>query len=154
MNKKDLQRLISAGWIDPSQLKDDEGIEKKEFIESQLKDDVAEIVRRSSEGSRQKTNEELHKELWGWLAETGSNTKKDWPGWAEIFPGDKALENNCFCCAEAWFDLDCGNCPVDWGEENDCVSKGTLFNLWYKEKTIEKRKILAAQIRDLPWNPR
>jgi hypothetical protein len=107
---------------------------------------------------KEKTNEELHKELWNWLAETGANTKNDWPGWTEIVE-DKALKNKCFCCAEVWFDgecLDCGNCPVDWGneEEIDCLSQGTLFDLWYKEEAIEKRKILAAQIRDLPWNPR
>ena len=96
---------------------------------------------------------ELHKELWGWLAETGDAWKSNWPGWQQY-----RSSNDCFACEAC--EEDCSECPIDWvGNENyafsygdrQCCASGSLYEEWDTSKTTYERKKLAAQIRDLPW---
>lgn len=104
--------------------------------------------------------EKLHKELWGWLAETGSEVKFDAP----ILNGRDIL-NGCFCCEIAGWDdesedmnciYDPSLCPITWVDDNDsfsvpCESQDSPYRKWRFVETLEDRKHWAAIIRDLPW---
>lgn len=98
-------------------------------------------------------NHENHKKLWGWLAETGSQYKSDWPGWGNI----NIVENDCFACEEDnYLDPDgagfCDNCPIDFGAGyGKCCASKSLYQQWDDCTDIEIRKQLADTIRDLPW---
>lgn len=109
------------------------------------------------------TNEQLHRELWGWLAETGSKNKAAWPGWEalEDMPHRyvaRAIHCRCFACQEG-HDRDknleeCSNCPLDFGcGYGSCQSPGSLYDQWdyCLDNRIKTLKKLAAKIRDLPW---
>ena len=112
-----------------------------------------------------KTSEELHalhKELWGWLAKTGTG-KSEWPGWlnnGEVL----SLYSACFACLEATIrelnlidssDSDCEKlCPIDWGPMATWCARGSAYMSWMSAETKKTRKKYAAIIRDLPWSPR
>lgn len=114
-----------------------------------------------------KTSEELHalhKELWGWLAETGKE-KKDWPGWMRkdvvFFVGEGRFDqeewNHCFACRCAL--ICCANCPLDFpniprDQECFCETEGSPLDGWYSAITKEEKMEYAAIIRDLPWSER
>ena len=98
-----------------------------------------------------KTSEELHelhKELWGWLAETGK-TNILWPKWKddalmEFFP--------CFACHEKNIRTNgsgaCDGCPL-----GNCDA----WDMWHAAQVVgdtESSKKYAAIIRDLPWSQR
>ena len=99
-----------------------------------------------------KTSEELHalhRELWGWLAETGRPWKSEWPGWKE-----NAAPHYCFACGEmAYRGRGCRSCPVEW-EASDCEAGDSAFLKWLLTDSRDDRKKYAAIIRDLPWSPR
>lgn len=110
-----------------------------------------------------KTNEQLHRELWGWLAETGSKNKYAWPGWdaLEDMPYRSvaiAINRLCFACQEG-NDRDnylnkCSHCPLDFGlGYGNCHGEGSLYDKWIYcgDNRIKTLKKLAAKIRDLPW---
>jgi len=102
-----------------------------------------------------KTNEELHRELWGWLAETGTRYKREWPGWKSCGGYDNVC-GGCFACKEGMmhsktFGSLCCHCPIDAGTVPLCGKDESLYTKWNRSKTIEDRKKYAAIIRDLPW---
>ena len=90
---------------------------------------------------------ELSIELWEWLAETGSEYKRDWPEWEKY----GKVDVNCFLCAYVRL-TGCGACPYDeifgWCDTNDAP-----YHRWYNVKTIEDRKKYAkkflAQLKEL-----
>lgn len=106
-----------------------------------------------------------HKQMWGWLAETGKRNKGDWPEFKEINPP----ANTCFACAYAdkvlnekscdWNVSRCQYCPIDWGSNPKqtcfCEGIGSPYLTWWinsiKGGSPQERKRLAAIIRDLPW---
>ena len=112
----------------------------------------------------------LHVALWGWLAETGSQFKQDWPRWTTNGGNISRVSiGDCFCCE---YDMAVGNggqvavcsmCPIAWGdpdeteyavgmEECPCqMVSDSPFRVWENATDIEERKRLAAIIRDLPW---
>ncbi len=100
------------------------------------------------------SNEELHRELWRWCAETGAR-KEDWPGWNVCHD---VYRNTCFACIEAIRRQTpntnmCDHCPVEWSTTpNRC--DGSAFEEWNillgTNKTME-RKRLASIIAELPW---
>ena len=105
-----------------------------------------------------RSSEELHKkhqELWGWLAETGSEFKDQWPGW-EDEDHIIAYEEQCFACeavniAYASRSRTCGShCPVSWNGRH-CCFRGAEYSQWLACESEDGRKKLAAIIRDLPW---
>lgn len=109
-----------------------------------------------------KSNEELHRELWGWLAETGKK-KDEWPGWYGKDSIEDAIGNRCFACNEAgWVEvnelLDCEMCPIIWFTplefHGQCQKIDSPYRLWEKASSEEVRKYWAAIVRDLPWRSR
>jgi hypothetical protein len=105
-----------------------------------------------------KQAEKLHKELWGWLAETGAYSKGSWPkwegesGWGHYYKGIDIV-NDCFACMAAGYR--CNKCPITWKDEDvdipDCTQYGAFYTKWIDAKTPKTRKKYAAVIRDLPW---
>jgi len=95
-----------------------------------------------------------HRALWDWLAETGSDIKAAWPGWAEY---DRMAMSYCFVCeCHRTYVGPCHvRCPAVWpGGAGCCETAGNddgVFELWRAERNINARRELAAQIRDLPW---
>jgi hypothetical protein len=110
-----------------------------------------------------KSNEELHRELWNWCAETGKG-KYAWPGWNYY----KDLITNCYCfaCEEAEIrsnhgDDSCNSCPILWSDDPDwgnwCAVPNTFYSLWasaLKNKDIETAKKYAKLIAEMPWRER
>jgi len=94
------------------------------------------------------TNHEKHILLWDELARTGRKNK--YLTFSGLFPEESAIMS-CWACEEC--DADCDVCPIDWGEHLYCSDDewDGLYDLWSSAKTKNKRKLLAAQIRDLPW---
>jgi hypothetical protein len=123
--------------------------------------------------------EELHRELWNWIAEnlpkgnmnyplnaqTMTDIKMDWPGWEIYYKDYDTATNQCFACDDC--DVECIKCPLTWGdlhqrnEEEDedmdydppCES---LKDSPYKQllKTVKTRSTavkLAQQIADMKW---
>lgn len=101
-----------------------------------------------------KTAKARHKKLWNWLAETGDRRKDNCPFW--VWNGGKwgYVEHSCFACEVA--DDNCSDCPIKW-PGIDCIDRKSigdsngLFAQWNSCLDPDKRKALAAQIRDLPW---
>ena len=97
----------------------------------------------------------LHRELWGWLAETGDDCKGNWPEWK--FNGGKVKEvrHSCFPCEVAR--KGCPKCQITWGPDNDdspgafCQQPSSPWEKWRHKERETTRKRLAAIIRDLPW---
>ena len=95
-----------------------------------------------------------HRELWGWLAETGEEGKFAWPEWEKY----GIAKNRCFLCEFTQPDdvedrkNACENCPCVWPntDTNYFPCEISLYTAWQNAETTEERKALAAQIRDLP----
>ena len=110
-----------------------------------------------------RTSEELHalhRELWGWLAETGERRKQNWTRWNEL---DDSLSVSkgclCFACQEARERGATGECnfacPISWVvDQRSCLFIGSPYSRWVLSDTKKGRKKYAAIIRDLPWSPR
>lgn len=104
------------------------------------------------------TNHEKHILLWDELAKMGVSLNVKDDVFARLFPDcDKdsdAACNSCWACQEdeelRGDGPTCRHCPIDWGEKQ-CSDEGTLFNAWSTSEDPEQRKLLASQIRDLPW---
>lgn len=103
-----------------------------------------------------KSNHELHKELWFWLAENPDKGKNSWPGWGKL----PCNAYKCFACAqtETKFGIDCDICPLDWEVEDDgfyCEHDGSIFVAWGSSKhDLEKRSIMAEVIATKTWHKR
>ena len=103
------------------------------------------------------TNHEKHIAMWNRLAETGGDDKGKVID--ALFKGEAPL-CDCYACesvkykvgARQWY-ADCEKCPVEWSKHESyrCTESGTLYSLWCEEFSPNTRKLLAAQIRDLPW---
>lgn len=103
-----------------------------------------------------RTNEELHRALWRWLAETGSGNKEDWPEWKHN-GGMYVACASCFACQEA--NHICGgcclpkdnHCPIKWGKAGrGCHANGSPLVSWFLSNK-DTRKKYAAIIAELPW---
>ena len=98
---------------------------------------------------------DLHKQMWGILAETGWGSKIK--ALRKMGLG-RIPEVSCFAC-EAESRISCADpfptcvCPLDWGYlyKEPCMMG--LFDQWLTAETKEERKRLAALIRDLPLAP-
>jgi hypothetical protein len=104
-----------------------------------------------------KLAEKLHKELWGWLAETGNGSKSAWPKWDFNQGKIESMDVDCFACAVVNnLESRChGKCQIDWtknyGFGDDCLQDDSPFYKWDVADTARTRKKYAAIIRDLPW---
>lgn len=88
---------------------------------------------------------ELHRELWGWLAETGNLFKWDHPKhdeWKSKYIGF----HGCFPCTLSNFD--CTKCPIDSEHIGSCRYP---YEEWSSAQTPKTRKEYAAMIRDWEW---
>ena len=89
----------------------------------------------------------LFREHWKWLAETGSNSKEDWPG----YNFDNPIESDCFLCEYAGQHPTghyCGdNCLIAWSGMDCEVGE---FGKWCDAKTVRIRKKYAKIISELP----
>jgi hypothetical protein len=102
--------------------------------------------------------------MWGWLAETGNKSKRNWPGFNQI---KSQPSNECFACeyvekvaGDYNYSLDRCRlfCPIDWGSTEKgsvCEGEGSPYLEWWinciKGGNIKQRREWAAKIRDLPW---
>lgn len=91
-----------------------------------------------------------HREMWNWLAKSGSRYKGDWPDLDNF--EEVISHNSCFLCYYA--DMWCSHCPLEWPglgcsyiAAND--ERG-LYTQWVEEEDIEARKIIALKIANLP----
>jgi hypothetical protein len=103
------------------------------------------------------TFEELHqahRELWGWLAETG-RSKGEWPGWQTR----DVPASLCYPCLAAQWARGmknchvCSCCPVlEWGGRS--CGDG-IYGKWLRSPWgSETRKVYAREIARLPWTDR
>ena len=91
----------------------------------------------------EKTNEELHREMWNWLAENPEKKKSDWLDKEKI-----SARDNCFACEEC--NGDCNKCPLD-SEVIGCHKPNGLWHVWRTSENADFRKALARVIAELPW---
>jgi hypothetical protein len=93
------------------------------------------------------TNHEKHILLWDELARTGSMNKSG--TFYKLFTISRQ-SGYCWACEDCG--CACSLCPIDWGNGAWCLDEDTLYDQWCEAtEDIEDRKLLAAQIRDLPW---
>lgn len=99
------------------------------------------------------TNHEKHILLWDELARTGVWTGEKPVVFDRLFPNCDA--NSDAACNACWACEECGGncelCPIDWVEEGDCCDLPSPYKRWKQQSDPDQRKLLAAQIRDLPW---
>ena len=98
------------------------------------------------------TNKERHYKLWNELAETGGSSKVQ--AFHDVFASKDVPipQDYCFACQECIDRGDpheCTKCPLTENAVAHCLNG--LFDAWCEECDPAKRKLLAAQIRDLPW---
>lgn len=91
----------------------------------------------------EKTNKELHREMWNWLAENPEKQKSDWFDKEDV---DALYE--CFACEEC--NSDCEKCPLDRGVIG-CDRVNGLYHIWITSKNMNTRSALAKVIAWLPW---
>lgn len=95
---------------------------------------------------------EITKELWGYLAETGSESKRNWSGWKNY----GKMEEDCPCCeydVRHFADRPCRSCPLYdyWGDTNRCSGgkSDSPYNVWHDAETKAERKQAAQKIVDI-----
>lgn len=124
-------------------------IEKIEDEEKLLSETV-EVLRLQTiwKAPVEKTNEELHREMWNWLAENPDKRKFDWiKNHAGELPNK--LSSMCFACEECG--TDCDKCPLD-ANVTGCGARGYegLYDAWALCEDRETRARLARVIANLP----
>lgn len=97
------------------------------------------------ERPEKKTNEELHREMWNWLAENPDKEEGDWLC-DNGYIGDKDIAGGCFACEECR--QHCDECPLD---KRVIGCEDGLFRVWYTTSDIRTRSRLADVIANLPW---
>lgn len=97
------------------------------------------------ERPKEKTNEELHREMWNWLAENPEMGKEDWFV-RKKYTADMRPANDCFACDEC--ERDCDKCPLD---RRVIGCGGGLFNIWLNTPDMHTKSRLAKVIAILPW---
>lgn len=95
------------------------------------------------ERPKEKTNEELHREMWNWLAENPEKQKSDW-----FDKEDVDALNECFACEEC--NSNCGECPLD-SNVIGCGKSCGLYHIWLASEDVDVRRALAKVIAGLPW---
>jgi hypothetical protein len=110
-------------------------------------------------------NHERHVKLWDELARTGATFHEKYNICEKLFPTVDTYGTGCFACkvvvweaAANGEDCSCSNCPIVWPNmAKDCcafyeIKCCAFYEIkWCRELDIDKRKKIAAQIRDLPW---
>ena len=97
------------------------------------------------ERPKEKTNEELHREMWNWLAENPEMVKEDWFV-RKKYTAEMRPANDCFACDEC--ERDCAKCPLD----RRVIGCGVgLFNIWLNTPDMHTKSRLAKVIAGLPW---
>lgn len=91
----------------------------------------------------EKTNEELHREMWSWLAENPEKQKSDWFDKEDV----DALDE-CFACEEC--NSHCEECPLD-SNVIGCGKSCGLYRIWMISEDADVRRALAKVIAGLPW---
>jgi hypothetical protein len=97
---------------------------------------------------------DLHRELWGWLADNPDKGKTDWPGWkrrSEDPEIDEAYNHaiccfSCLCAGREEGLRACRKCPCDWGADR-CGGTGH-YGCWFCSSDHAERRRLALLIRD------
>lgn len=97
------------------------------------------------ERPEEKTNEELHREMWNWLAENPRETKKHWCKNHGYTGHDHPL-HHCFACEEC--NKDCSKCPLD---SRIIGCDGGLYYIWDTTTDLTTKIRLAKVIANLPW---
>lgn len=114
------------------------------------------------------TNEEMFREHWNWLGETGCEFKEEWPKFT-LNGGDTTTpKHTCFACKKAIersgiadCSVYCNSCPINWDHidfighahciaENDIDSDGTLYDKWWDAEDVESCKHYAKLVAELP----
>ena len=90
---------------------------------------------------------EICRDLWDYLAETGSYDKNDWPGWRE----HGRMRHACPCCEYA--KMDCSFCLFlgCWRNTDfstPCCDLVSPFRKWCDVRTPKTRKKYAKIIAD------
>lgn len=113
-------------------------------------------------------NHSKHILLWDELARTGGGPNEKEDIFNQLFPdcdpNTSAACNSCWACQEdedVSDYLPCLCCPIDWAAPTNeplnrtrCCVDDSPFKIWAHTEDPEARKLLAAQIRDLPWRER
>ena len=97
------------------------------------------------ERPEKKTNEELHREMWNWLAENPEKSKADWLN-NNGYTADKRPLCECFACEEC--DHGCSKCPLN---KNVIGCFSGLYNAWSETTDMPAKAKLAEMIANLPW---
>lgn len=97
------------------------------------------------ERPEEKTNEELHRKMWNWLAENPEMGKEDWFV-RKKYTADMRPKSDCFACDEC--ERDCGKCPLD---RRVIGCGGGLFSIWSNTTDMHTKSRLAKVIAGLPW---
>jgi hypothetical protein len=87
----------------------------------------------------------LHREMWGWLAENAQCDKQHWPRWQQNGDGVTSTYTKCFACAEA--EARCERCPI-WRNGVHCCDHNSVYELWGSAPTVHARAYRARQVRD------
>lgn len=105
--------------------------------------DIVKVERPQVIWRRERTNEELHREMWNWLAENPEKQKGDW-----LDKEDIDVRNECFACKEC--NGDCEKCPLD-KKVIGCNKPDGLYTIWRGSEDVCVRNALAKVIAGLPW---
>lgn len=114
------------------------------------------MINQTVEGT-DKTYEELHREIWNWLADHPTKEKRDW---FEKFYPNIEIEANCFACeysrcllmifeCQTRFCPLCQSCKCEENESDGCL--GNLYWKWDGAEELKEKAALAKQIAELPW---
>lgn len=88
---------------------------------------------------------EIAIELWTFLAETGEQFKRSWPGWEKY----EAMDCHCPLCEYAYREAlrteksQCFFCPYD-KMFGGCCYKGSPYDMWEGVKTKRAKKKYAS----------
>lgn len=96
------------------------------------------------ERPKEKTNEELHREMWNWLAENPEKSEADWLN-NNGYIGDKDIAGGCFACEECR--QHCDECPLD---KRVIGCEDGLFRVWYTTSDIRTRSRLYVRAKSKP----
>lgn len=103
--------------------------------------------------------EQLHRELWEWLASGHNRNKTEWPGWKRI----EMCIHACFACEIAKHRFQerfpeslnnrsqmCILCPIFEGAECCGFDDYSIYNMWLESRNVD----IARHIANLPWKKR
>lgn len=102
--------------------------------------------------------QDLHKELWEWLARNPQKHKYQWPRWSQ---NRGSIDAGKFFCVACFFNTEhkkpsdpvgeCTCCPICInGRDTLKGCMGGLFEKWFLETDLVKKAEVARIIRDLP----